>query len=287
MFAAEIAVALDSRAHRQGRGWRTRCPCHRGFSLSVTDGRDGKLLVKCWGAGCAAEDIFEELRRLDLDDDWRERDEIAVEFRDDQTKRRAWALSLWDRGWPAPGRIEPYLRWRGITLAPPPSLRFLPNCKHPSGAILPAIIAKFVNVDEEFVGVQRIFLADDGQRSAGVGPPKPTLGPVAGGAVRLATFDPEKPLIVGEGVESTLSLMQLRRLPGWAAGSTSGLKRLVLPRDVRRILIAVDNDRNGAGERAAREAGQRWFREGRRVHLAIPSKVGSDWNDVVRERCHG
>lgn len=286
MNARDIAAALG-RPQKAGRGWRTTCPVHYGFSLNVADGRDGKLLVKCWGAGCAAEDIFEELRRLDLDDDWHDREDNAVEYPDDQAKRRAWAQQIWDRARMAPGRIEPYLLRRGITLAPPPSLRFLPSCKHESGAILSAIIAKFVDVDDQFRGVQRIFLTDDARRPAGVDPPKPILGPVAGGAVRLGPFDPCKPLIVGEGVKSTLSLMQLRKLPGWAAGSTSGLKRLVLPSDVRRILIAVDNDRNGAGERAAREAGQRWFREGRRVHLAIPSEVDSDWNNVVRERCHG
>jgi hypothetical protein len=286
MDARAIAVALDSRPRREGRGWRTRCPCHGGFSLSVADGRDGRLLVKCWGAGCAAEDIFEELRQLDLDDDWRARED-GVEYRDAQAKRLAWALQIWDRARPAPGRIEPYLGWRGIAITPPPALRFLPSCKHESGAILPAIIAKFVNVDEEFIGIQRIFLADDERRPAGVDPPKPTLGPIAGAAVRLAPFDPGKPLIVGEGIETVLSLMQLRELPGWAAGSTSGVKRLILPRAVRQVVIAVDNDANSAGERAARDAGERWFREGRRVHLAIPSTADSDWNDVLRGRCDG
>lgn len=286
MTARDIAVTLDSRARREGRGWRTRCPCHGGFSLSIADGRDGKLLVKCWGAGCAAEDIFEELRRLDLDDDWRERDEIAIEYRDDKTRYWIWALQIWDRGRPAPVRIKPYLLRRGITITPPPSLRFLPSCKHQSGAILPAIIAKFVDVDDQFRGVQRIFLADDEQRLAGVDPPKPTLGPIAGGAVRLAPFDPCKPLVVGEGIESTLSLMQLRGLPGWAAGSTSGLKSLVLPWAVRRILVAVDHDANGAGECAARAAGARWLSEGREVRLAMPRGFG-DWNDVLQGKCDG
>ena len=84
--------------------------------------------------------------------------------------------------------------------------------------------------------------------------------------------------------ESVFSLMQLRGLPGWAALSTSGLKNLMLPRAVKRVLIAVDHDKNGTGEAAAREAGHRWLLEDREVRLARPPGFG-DWNDVLRGKC--
>jgi Toprim domain len=51
------------------------------------------------------------------------------------------------------------------------------------------------------------------------------------------------------------------------------------------VLIAVDHDPNGAGEAAAREAGQRWLSEDREVRLAMPAGLG-DWNDILREKCH-
>jgi len=82
-----------------------------------------------------------------------------------------------------------------------------------------------------------------------------SLGPTPGAAVRLGPLDPDRALIVGEGIENALSLMQLRGLPGWSAIGTSGLKSLVLPRAVKRVLIAVDHDPHGKGEEAAREAG--------------------------------
>jgi hypothetical protein len=169
---------------------------------------------------------------------------------------------------------------RGITLPPPSSLRWATALKHPSGVRAPAIIAKVTNVDDEFVGIQRIYMGR-------LDPRKLSLGPVGGGAVRLGRFDPEHPLIVGEGVESVLSLRQLRGLPaGWAALGTSGLMALVLPPSVTRVLIAADHDRNGAGEAAARTAGARWLAEGRRVAMAMPGRPGDDWNDALRGGNH-
>jgi hypothetical protein len=281
--AVEIAARLG-RARREGRGWRTECPVHHGHSLNLADGRDGKLLVTCW-AGCAAEEIFDELRRLDLDT-WPER-EPEERQKEDGGEHTRWAQQLWDRARDARrSPVERYLRSRGITIPPPPSLRWTPSCKHPSGVYLPAMIAKVVNVDDEFVAVHRTFLLPDGSDKAAVdkADQRRSLGPVTAGAVRLSPLDPDRALIVGEGIESVFSLMQLRGLPGWAALSTSGLKNLMLPRAVKRVLIAVDHDKNGTGEAAAREAGHRWLLEDREVRLARPPGFG-DWNDVLRGKC--
>jgi putative DNA primase/helicase len=54
---------------------------------------------------------------------------------------------------------------------------------------------------------------------------------------------------------------------------------LVLPPEVRSIIIAVDNDR--AGQDAAVAAALRWSREKRRVRLARPNAEGCDLNDVL------
>jgi hypothetical protein len=171
-----------------------------------------------------------------------------------------------------------YFASRGITIFPPPCLRFLASCKHPGGTSPPTMVAKVVNIDGEFVAIHRTYLAK-------VEPNKMTLGRRAGGAVRLAPLDPDRALIVGEGIETVLSLMQLCGLPGWAALGSSGLRSLILPRAATRVLIAVDHDRNGAGEAAARDAGQRWLLEDREVRLAMPTGLG-DWNDVLRRKCN-
>src|SRR6516165_11849545 len=72
MSAEQIARALGGAA-RTGRGWVARCCCHEDNnpSLSLRDGDDGKLLVKCF-AGCDPRDILAELRRRGLLDDRRD-----------------------------------------------------------------------------------------------------------------------------------------------------------------------------------------------------------------------
>jgi putative DNA primase/helicase len=83
-----------------------------------------------------------------------------------------------------------------------------------------------------------------------------------------------------------LSATELLDAPAWAALSAIGIDKLVLPPEARDIVIAIDRDRDGFGERAARRAAARWAGEGRRVRLVIPNRVGADPNDLLREAHH-
>jgi hypothetical protein len=58
--------------------------------------------------------------------------------------------------------------------------------------------------------------------------------------------------------------------PAWAVLSTSGLRALKLPVDVRDVIVLADGD--DPGEAAARDCAWRWKREGRRVRIARPPK---------------
>jgi putative DNA primase/helicase len=92
-------------------------------------------------------------------------------------------------------------------------------------------------------------------------------------------------LLVGEGLESTAAASELLGLPGWAAVSADNLKgALMLPPEVHRVVIAADNDSNGAGQRAALGAYERWSNEGRAVRIKLPPNAGDDFNDVIRSR---
>jgi phage/plasmid primase-like uncharacterized protein len=106
-----------------------------------------------------------------------------------------------------------------------------------------------------------------------------TCGPMKGAAVRLAQ-PRDGEILIGEGIESTLSAMQLFCLPGWAALCANGIEALELPSDVRKIIIAADNDESGAGQRATLRAHDRWVAEGRSVRILLPPNVG-DFNDVL------
>jgi putative DNA primase/helicase len=55
---------------------------------------------------------------------------------------------------------------------------------------------------------------------------------------------------------------------------------------VHEVVILADHDENGAGERAARLAADRWLAEGRRVRIAMPPQPGTDFNDVMLGRAY-
>lgn len=158
----------------------------------------------------------------------------------------------------------------------PPALRLHASLRHPSGTRWPAMVAAVWTPDGGFAGVHRTFLAPDGQAKAAVEPAKLMLGHVRGGGVRLA--EPADGMVIGEGIGSTLSAMLASGRPGWAALSTSGLKALELPAEVRGVTIVPDGD--DPGRDAAQAAALRWKREGREVRIAhIPS--GRDANDML------
>jgi len=50
------------------------------------------------------------------------------------------------------------------------------------------------------------------------------------------------------------------------------------------VIIAADNDTNGAGHHAATVAYYRWAAEGRAVQMIMPPMPGSDFNDILTGR---
>jgi hypothetical protein len=284
--AATIAKTLC--LARSGRTYSGRCPsCGYASGFTVQEGK-GRLLVKCHAGGCSQDDVINALRAQGLwageaDREWTpppRRDTPPPA--DPEAKRRA-AVDLWGRTLPAERTVvATYLRSRGITLSIPPTIRLLPNAKHaPSGQRFPCMVAAFApHPGNRVCAVHRTFLAADGSGKAAVSSPKMTLGPLKGAAVRLAPAGPT--LLVGEGLETVLSGMQETGLPGWAAFSAGNLVDLILPPEVLEVVILVDHDRNGVGQRKADAAARRFHAEGRRVRLALPPVPDTDFNDILR-----
>ena len=288
MTAEAIAKALGGR--KAGSGWTARCPAHddRTPSLSIRDADDNKVLVRCH-AGCDQECVIMALRTRGL---WAEKRphsllrmtrRTPIERKNDQDdiRRSEAALTIWKSAQPAQGTlVETYLALRGIDLPPPAALRFHAGLKHPSGGIWPTMVALVTNgADGTLVAIHRTYLARDGRGKAPIDPQKMMLGPCRGGAVRLA--EPGDVLMVGEGIETCLAAMQASSHPVWAALSTSGLRSLDLPTNVRDVIVLADGDK--AGEAAARDCAWRWKREGRRVRIARPPQ-GMDFNDMLLGR---
>ena len=285
MSARTIARALGGR--RVGTTWKARCPAHedREPSLSIKDGDDGRVLVRCH-AGCDQERVIATLRSRGL---WTEngprrfilpapRAAATSQPDRDDAKRSRSALAIWQSAISADGSlVETYLASRGLHLPPPPTLRFHAGLKHPSGGIWPAMVGLVTRgSDDTPLAIHRTFLACNGGGKAPVDPQKMMLGPCRGGAVRLGL--PGDVLMVGEGIETCLAAMQATGHPAWAALSTSGLRTLDLPDVVRDVIVLADGD--DPGEAAARACAWRWKREGRRVRIARPPR-GMDFNDML------
>lgn len=200
----------------------------------------------------------------------------------EEHKNTDYALKLWNAGFPAEKTvIETYLHSRGITAAIPTDIRLLPGHRHrPSGRVYPVMLAAIRRwPSKDLVAVHRTWVLPDGSGKAPLEPEKMMLGPALGGAVRLSV--PAKKMVVAEGLETALSVMQETGLSVWAGLSTSGLTGLVLP-DLplaQEIIIAGDND--PAGRKAAIHAAENWTKEGREVRLAFPP-LHQDFNDMLK-----
>ena len=91
-------------------------------------------------------------------------------------------------------------------------------------------------------------------------------------------------LFLAEGLETALAGMAHFDLrPMWSTGSSGLMASFPVLSGIEALTVMVDHDRNGAGERAARELEARWLAAGREVKLFQPDEPG-DLNDVVIKR---
>ena len=204
--------------------------------------------------------------------------------------KRASAASLWSQAQPLSGTVaETYLR-EGRAIAATlqgADLGFLPSapvwpyqadCRERR----PAMIAKVADAGGQLLGAHLTYLQPDGSRKADMPSPRKIAGVRFGGFVRLA---PGHGLVVGEGIESTLSAWQKRpaeaRDFGAVAGiCAGGLAGLVWPGETRALIVAPDRDT--AGHEAAERLGQRAWAAGLTVSLMWPPEALGDWNDAAR-----
>ena len=194
------------------------------------------------------------------------------------------ARAIWQRTIPAAGTLgEAYLRFRGILPPYPPDIRFLALPCDNLGP-LPCLVLAVRDVDGEVTGMQRIFLAHDGQGKADVETPKRSLGKVKGGAIRLGDLDSSGTLTVCEGPEDGLSLLEMLGGPVWVAAGASFLSAMRFPPEVRSIVIGADND--PAGREAADKAAHAFADRGLAVRIIRPVSWAKDFNDELKGASH-
>jgi len=226
-----------------------------------------------------------------------ERQERARRQSDAATRRRARAAFLWAQASPLAGSLaERYLREARAIDAPlgGADLRFCamtPNWRDDlrRWERRPALIARVSDAAGRGISTHVTFLRADGLEKADLPTPRKSMAPVRAGFIRLA---PGTNLIVGEGIESTLSAWGAQKthigmLGAIAAISAGGMAALAWPTDASALIIAPDRDANEAGEKAALALAGRAHRGGLTVSLMRPPPGFGDWNDAVRARRTG
>jgi putative DNA primase/helicase len=281
---SDLASRLN--LQRGQHGFRGACPaCGYPNAFSMRPGRGDRIGLFC--ASCGDRDAIEDAVVRLVGGVWTPPGTVnpASDLGGCQRNQER-AASLWNGSVPAAGTIaDIYLTGRALPeLATSSALRFRSDCPHPDGSRLPAMVAAVFGPNGAMMALHRTFLRQDGTGKANVQPPRASLAPVWGGAVRLHDLNREKPLVVGEGIESAASAGVLMGLPAWSAISAGNLAAgLMLPREAHSVVIATDPDE--PGERAARAAAARWSGEGRHVRLARPRGSG-DFNDILLEVSH-
>ncbi|MCF7990889.1 MAG: toprim domain-containing protein [Thiohalocapsa sp.] len=223
--------------------------------------------------------------------------------------RRTWCESLP----PSHPDAEPlcrYLAGRGLDAAVlnPRVVRFHPALAYWSRDAedrpiclgrFPAMLALVSDANGRPVTLHRTYLQPDGRGKASVRSPKklmahPGTDALTGGAIRLFRAGASRHVALGvaEGIETALAVHAMTGMPVWACVSATLLKSFRPPVEIERIMIWADNDRSGAGQRAASALGER-LGGSLDVHILLPpapvpvNARGVDWADCWLMRQSG
>jgi len=198
-----------------------------------------------------------------------------------EASRRLYAM-----GQPVRGTLaHDYLLGRGITtdLRSLP-LRFHSNCYHQAGAhgpreVRPALLAAVTDLAGTITGVHRTWLDPAQATKAQLSAPRKAMGQLLGNGVRFGAA--HEVLAAGEGLETMLSLRTvLPTMPMVAALSSAHLATLLLPTGLRRLYVALDDDR--AGRHAVQRLRDREDLCGIELRELVPGE--GDFNEDLRRR---
>jgi hypothetical protein len=205
---------------------------------------------------------------------------------------RADAARFWRRGGPLP---PDYYRARCIE-APLNGrrLRYFADCPlslyAPTSEFAPAILARVDGPDGRFLGLRQTYLTPDGLTRIDTRRGKhPFAGAIGGGLIPLRPSAAGQ-WVVGEGIETTLSLWDHLGDPGTgavcalSAGNIVGLDLAAwrapgrLLAGVRELIVAIDIKDGDAGRRAGARLAAQCARLGITATLMEPPEGSEDWN---------
>ena len=198
-------------------------------------------------------------------------------------ERVARARRLWAACRPVAGtHAERYLRARAIARCGFAALRFHPRLHYRDEAgfrRFPALVAAVTEPGGYVAGVHRTWLDPHRPAKAPVAAARKTMGRAYGLAVRFGRPADGASLLVGEGLETVLSLLTaVPTLAGAAALAAGSLGAFSPPPGVSRLLIARDGD--AEGEAAAERLAMRCAEAGIDATVLVPER--GDFNDDLR-----
>jgi hypothetical protein len=219
------------------------------------------------------------------------RAEAARFAADTSAERTSRAMSIWRAAdHPAGTAVETYLAGRGLELpgdAAGEAIRFHMTCPF-MGERAPAMVALVRDIrTNKPVAIHRTVLTPDGHKGEVNGQSRAALGPTSGGAIKLtADADVTTCLGIGEGIESTLSLLRLPAVgphtPIWSLIDAGHVEQFPVLAGIEGLFVGVDNDESGTGQHAAEVVANRWLTAGVEVIRVVPNTPGQDLNDLVR-----
>lgn len=285
------------------------CPFHAdktpSMAINLSDGR-----FKCFGCGIGGDlvDFHQQLTGLNFKGALSELGgellslpevkPLPVKPVNDEAKRLR-ARKIWNESRPIEtgDPVDLYLTSRSL------GFKVFPKCLHYHPALdywepsaddkwvsrgqYPAMIGAITFPDGELMAIHQTYLTTDGAK-ANVPAPRKISGPANGGAIHLQRGQDK--LAIGEGIETALSFFALTGIAAWACLSTGLMKNIVMPAEVREVILLVDVDTSGAGEMACNKLAQRLKADGLNVQMALPpgAEPKRDWNDhlILEKKKH-
>ena len=295
-----VADRAGLKLHRAGDEWKACCPFHKERTPSFTI-YAGDRRFMCFGCDAQGDvlDFMKHAYGVGLIEAARMLDSGALGMIETpaatERPRKDWSrlvARIWAAAKPIAGTPAAlYLRNRGIDMDLPDCLRFArlaPPTIEGNGLLaangpdpLPALVAAVTGPDGSLVAIQRTYLTEAGRKAATVPTEqdrkpavKYSLGNVRTGAIRLGPVSGS--MIVAEGLEDSLTLMQALGRSVWVAAGTSMLPHMAFPDVVRAVVIGADGD--APGRVAAEKAATAYAARELAVRIMYPAAGFKDFN---------
>ena len=268
----------------RGDSIRMPCPVHgsRADSLSLSIGRKGHAIWYCF-AGCdpdAVRDQLIEMGVLTMDKQMKNWEREQDRHEQEVKRKLKWCRALYADGLHAPGLIaKAYFQGRGLLHhwdVNVPLLRFRRRQDEEQ------ILAPVTDTKNDLIGLHITTIRSDGSKE------RKCHGQVKGGAIRLGGGTTTGLVCIAEGIETAYAWAAMNPVyggPTWSVISANGIASFEPQGGTTCINVAADFD--GASitgfERLARRRDIQ--NRGITVRLLLPDEYGTDFNDVLINRC--